>query len=137
MGTRLSNVTALRGGTALVLVGIVLVLATSAFRWDALVIAAAWVVGGAGMGLMSPRSSVLTLSLSTPANQGFNSAAMTVADSFGSALVLAITGTIFAALATTADPFTALFALTALIAAVAVVLAPRVATVRVNEEEAA
>jgi len=137
MGTRLSSVTALRVGTMLVLVGIALVMVTSAFRWPALVIAGAWVVGGAGMGLMSPRSSVLTLSMSTPANQGFNSAAMTVADSFGSALVLAITGTIFAALATSADPFTMMFALTGLIAAVAVVLAPRVSAMRVNEEEAA
>ena len=137
MGARLSNVTALRVGTALVLVGIALVLATSALQWDALVIAVAWVVAGSGMGLMSPRSSVLTLSLSTPANQGFNSSAMTVADSFGSAMVLAITGTLFAALATIADPFTAVFALAGAIAAVAVVLAKRVgppdgvATVRV------
>ncbi len=137
MGARLSNVTALRVGTALVLIGIALVLATSAFRWDALVIAAAWVVAGSGMGLMSPRSSVLTLSLSTPANQGFNSAAMTVADSFGSAMVLAITGTLFAALATTADPFTAVFALAGVIAAVAVVLAPRVSGAHVRVEVAA
>lgn len=126
MGARLPNVTALRLGTALVLVGIALVLATSALQWDALVIAAAWVVAGSGMGLMSPRSSVLTLSLSTPANQGFNSSAMTVADSFGSAMVLAITGTLFAALATIVDPFTAVFALAGVIAAVAVVLAKRV-----------
>ncbi|GGD68545.1 MFS transporter [Microbacterium murale] len=134
MGARLSNVIALRIGTALVLIGIALVLATAAFGWDALVIVAAWIVAGSGMGLMSPRSSVLTLSLSTPANQGFNSAAMTVADSFGSAMVLAITGTLFAALATTADPFTAVFALTVVIAVVAVILAPRVAGGRVHEE---
>ncbi|MDP3952588.1 MFS transporter [Microbacterium sp.] len=134
MGARLSNVTALRIGTVLVLIGIALVLATAAFGWDALVIVAAWIVAGSGMGLMSPRSSVLTLSLSTPANQGFNSAAMTVADSFGSAMVLAITGTLFAALATTADPFTAVFALTVVIAVVAAILAPRVAGGRVHEE---
>ena len=134
MGARLSNVVALRVGTVLVLIGIALVLATAALGWDALVIVAAWVVAGSGMGLMSPRSSVLTLSLSTPANQGFNSAAMTVADSFGSAMVLAVTGTLFAALATTADPFTAVFALTVVIAVVAVILAPRVAGVRVHEE---
>lgn len=127
MGARLSSVTALRIGTVLVLIGIALVLAVAFFRWDALVIAAAWVVAGSGMGIMSPRSSVLTLSLSTPANQGFNSAAMTVADSFGSALILAITGTLFAALAVTTASFTAVFLLTAAIAVAAVVLAPRVA----------
>lgn len=135
MGARLSSVTALRIGTVLVLTGIAIVLATAAFRWDALVIAAAWIVAGGGMGLMSPRSSVLTLLMSTPKNQGFNSAAMTVADSFGSAMVLAVTGALFAALATTADPFTAVFALAALIAAVAVVLAPRVAGTRGSEGE--
>ncbi len=133
MGARLSNVVALRIGTMLVLIGIALVLATAAFGWHALVIVAAWIVAGSGMGLMSPRSSVLTLSLSTPANQGFNSAAMTVADSFGSAMVLAVTGTMFAALAATADPFTAVFALTVMIAVVAVILAPRAAGVRVHE----
>lgn len=133
MGARLSSVTAVRIGTALVLCGIALVLATSAFRWDALVIVAAWVVAGSGMGLMSPRSSVLTLSLSTPANQGFNSAAMTVADSFGSAMVLAITGTVFSALAM-ADSFTVVFAVTGLIAALAVILAPRVAGDRARME---
>lgn len=137
MGARLSNVTALRIGTVLVLIGIALVLATAAFGWDALVIVAAWIVAGSGMGLMSPRSSVLTLSLSTPANQGFNSAAMTVADSFGSAMVLAITGTLFAALATIADPFTAVFALAGVIAAVAVILAPRVSVTRAREEAGA
>lgn len=126
MGARLSSVTALRIGIVLVAIGIALVAATSAFRLDALVIAAAWVVAGSGMGLMSPRNSVLVLSMSTPANQGFNSAAMTVTDSFGSALVLAITGTVFAALAMTGDPFTAVFVLAGVIAVVAVALVHRV-----------
>lgn len=137
MGARLPNVTALRIGTALVLIGIALVLATAAFQWDALVIVAAWIVAGSGMGLMSPRSSVLTLSLSTPADQGFNSSAMTVADSFGSAMVLAITGTLFAALATIADPFTAVFTLAAVIAFAAALLAPRVFGTRAREEAGA
>ncbi|MGM7670783.1 MFS transporter [Microbacterium sp. A93] len=126
MGARLSSVTALRIGMVLVLIGIALVAVTSAFRLDALVIAAAWVVAGSGMGLMSPRSSVLILSMSTPANLGFNSAAMTVTDSFGAALVLAVTGTLFAALSTTGDPFTAVFIVAVVIAVAAVVLVQRV-----------
>lgn len=125
LGERLAHVTALRIGTGLVVLGILLVLATASLGWPVLVIAAAWIVGGAGMGLMSPRSSVLTLSMSTPADQGFNSAAMTVADSFGSAVVLAVTGTLFAALAAT-GPYTVVFGLTALIAIAAALLAPRV-----------
>ncbi|MFD6816470.1 MFS transporter [Microbacterium sp. NPDC060132] len=125
MGMRLSSVTAVRLGTALVLGGILLTVAITAFEADAVLIAAAWVVAGAGMGLMSPRSSALTLALSTPETQGFNSGAMTVADSFGSALALAVTSMVFLALAA-ADPFLGVFALAALLALAAAVLAPRV-----------
>ncbi|KJL32021.1 MFS transporter [Microbacterium oxydans] len=127
MGARLSSVTAVRVGTVLVLIGIGLALATAALRADAALIIAAWVVAGLGMGLMSPRTSALTLAMSTPETQGFNSSAMTVADSFGSALALAITGVLFASLATVADPFTAVFTLAAVIGLAAVVLAPRLA----------
>lgn len=125
MGMRLSSVTAVRLGTALVLGGILLTVAITAFEADAMLIAAAWVVAGAGMGLMSPRSSALTLALSTPETQGFNSGAMTVADSFGSALALAVTSMVFLALAA-ADPFLGVFALAALLALAAAMLAPRV-----------
>lgn len=125
MGVRLSSVTAVRIGTILVFVGIVLTVAITAIRADAALLAVAWIVAGLGMGLMSPRTSALTLAMSTPENQGFNSGAMTVADSFGSAMALAITGTLFTALAT-ADPFLGVFALAAVIAIAAAVLAPRV-----------
>ena len=124
-GDRLSSVTAVRVGTLLVLIGVALVLLTAALGLSALLIAVAWVAAGLGMGLMSPRTSALTLALSTPKTQGFNSAAMTVADSFGSALALAITGTVFTSVAVV-DPFTAVFALTVALAIAAAVLAPRV-----------
>ena len=104
MGARLSSVTAVRVGTVLVLIGIGLALATAALRADAALIIAAWIVAGLGMGLMSPRTSALTLAMSTPETQGFNSSAMTVA-----------------------DPFTAVFTLAAVIGLAAVVLAPRLA----------
>ncbi|WP_431807725.1 MFS transporter [Microbacterium paraoxydans] len=125
MGMRLSSVTAVRIGTALVLVGIVLTAVIAAFRAEPVLLAVAWVVAGAGMGLMSPRSSALTLALSTPETQGFNSGAMTVADSFGSALALAVTSMVFLALAAT-DPFLGVFLLAAVLALAAAVLAPRV-----------
>ncbi|WP_407361603.1 MFS transporter [Microbacterium sp. LBN7] len=125
MGTRLSSITAVRVGTILVLIGIALTVATAGLVWDAAIVAVAWVVAGVGMGLMSPRTSALTLSMSTPDNQGFNSGAMTVADSFGSALALAVTGILFTSMAAVADPFTAVFALAAVVAVAAAVLAPR------------
>ncbi|QNA91302.1 MFS transporter [Microbacterium sp. Se63.02b] len=134
MGARLSSVTAVQVGTVLVLVGIVLTVATAGFGWGAVMAAAAWVVAGAGMGLMSPRTSALTLALSPAEDQGFNSGAMTVADSFGSALALAVTGTLFTALAA-ADPFLGVFALAAVVALAAAVLAPRVRVAASGFEE--
>lgn len=126
MGVRLSSVTAVRIGTILVVAGVVLALAAAVLTASVVVIIVAWIVAGAGMGLMSPRTSALTLEMSAPENQGFNSAAMTVADSFGSALALAITGVLFTGLAAIGDPFVAVFALAGVIALAAAVLAPRV-----------
>ncbi|WP_136041721.1 MULTISPECIES: MFS transporter [unclassified Microbacterium] len=125
MGARLSSATAVQVGTILVLVGIVLTVVTAGFAWDALMVAVAWVIAGLGMGLMSPRTSALTLAMSTPESQGFNSGAMTVADSFGSALALAVTGTLFTALAA-GDPFLGVFVLAAAVAGAAALLAPRI-----------
>jgi MFS family permease len=126
LGARLSSPRAVQIGAVLVLIGVAVVAVTTALTLDAIVVALAWIVAGAGMGLMSPRSSALTLAMSTPADQGFNSSAMTVADSFGSALVLAVAGTVFAAVAATTDPFTVVFILVVVLAAGAAVLARRV-----------
>ena len=127
MGARLSSVRAVRIGTVLVVVGVVLALVATVLAAPVVVIIVAWIVAGAGMGLMSPRTSALTLEMSAPENQGFNSSAMTVADSFGSALALAITGVLFTGLAAAGDPFIAVFAFAAIIALAAAVLAVRVA----------
>lgn len=126
LGARLSSVRAVRIGAGLVLSGVVIVTATTVFALDALLIAGAWGVAGAGMGLMSPRSSALTLALSTPENQGFNSSAMTVADSFGGALIMALAGTAFAATASASgDPFVVVFLLAAAVGVAAVMLGSR------------
>ena len=78
------------------------------------------------MGLMYPRISTMTLAMSTPANQGFNSAALSISDSMGGALALATTGIVFAALAATRLSFPGVFAFAAAIAIVAILIAPRV-----------
>jgi predicted MFS family arabinose efflux permease len=127
MGVRLSSVTAVRVGTVLVAVGVGLALVAAALTAPVVMIIAAWIVAGAGMGLMSPRTSALTLEMSAPESQGFNSSAMTVADSFGSALALALTGVLFTSVAGAGDPFVAVFVLAGVIALAAAVLAPRVA----------
>jgi MFS family permease len=126
LGTRLSHRTAVRIGSALVLAAIVLTLATAAFRLPAAVAIVGWTFAGGGMGLLYPRLSVMTLALSTKENEGFNSSAMSIADSLGGALALATTGIVFAAFTTTAESLAGVFALTAVVAVAAVAVAPRV-----------
>ena len=62
----------------------------------ALLPAAAYVLAGAGMGFAYPRTSVAMLEASTDRDRGFNSSALSVADSLGAALALSIAGSAFA-----------------------------------------
>ncbi|XAS63860.1 MFS transporter [Micrococcaceae bacterium Sec5.8] len=126
LGARLDNRRAVRIGAALVLFGVILVLATTVLGWPAAVAIAAWVFAGGGMGVMYARLSVMTLALSSKHNEGFNSSAMSISDSLGGALSLATTGLIFAAFSTAAGSFGGVFALTAVIGVATVVVAPRV-----------
>ena len=75
---------------------------------------------------MYPRLSTMTLALSTSENQGFNSSALAIGDSLGSALSLATTGIVFAAFAASGSSFAAVFAFAGLIAVLAIVVSPRV-----------
>ncbi|WP_426997199.1 MFS transporter [Pseudarthrobacter sp. N5] len=135
LGARLDHRLAVRIGSALVLGAVVVALVTTVLAWPAAVAITGWVFAGGGMGLMYPRLSVMTLALSTPETEGFNSSAMSISDSLGGALALATTGIVFTAFtATTAaaggvpgTSFAGVFALTAAIAVVAVAVAPRVA----------
>ena len=137
MGSRLGNAPAVRIGSALVLGSVVIVLVTTVFSWPAAVAIAGWLFAGAGMGLMYPRLSVMTLALSKPEDQGFNSSAMSISDSLGGALSLAVTGLVFSALTTTAGSFAGVFALTSVIAVVGLIIAPRVAARRPSGAERA
>lgn len=137
MGSRLGNAPAVRIGSALVLGSVAIVLVTTAFSWPAAVAIAGWLFAGAGMGLMYPRLSVMTLALSKPEDQGFNSSAMSISDSLGGALSLAVTGLVFSALTTTAGSFAGVFALTSVIAVVGLIIAPRVAARRPSGAERA
>ncbi|MFJ6455548.1 MFS transporter [Paenarthrobacter sp. NPDC091669] len=136
LGARLVDALAVKIGAALVLVAVISTLVTAAFALPAAVAIGGWILAGAGMGLMYPRLSVMTLALSTPENQGFNSAAMSISDSLGGALSLALTGLVFTAFTTT-NSFAGVFALTAVIAVVGVLIAPRVAAPRAAAPRAA
>ncbi|MGG5752546.1 MFS transporter [Zafaria sp. Z1313] len=123
LGGRLDHTRAVAGGALLVLTGITGVLATTLLGWPAAVAIAAWTVAGAGMGLMYPRLSVMTLAASPPGQQGANSSALSIADSMGAALALALTGIVFAAVP--AAPFAAVFLFATAIALGAALAAPR------------
>jgi hypothetical protein len=91
-----------------VLVGIAGLTAMVAVHAPAWTAVAAYVLAGAGMGLAYPRTSVATLAESTDADRGFNSAALSIADSLGAALTIAASGVAFAvATRADADPFVA------------------------------
>lgn len=126
----LSSVSAMRIGTALVLLAILLAVVTAAAELHPAVIIGGWLFGGAGMGLMYPRLSVMTLSYSSERDQGFNSSALSIADSLGGALALASTGIVFAALLGLggAWPFAGCFALAAVLSVVSLGLGSRVGT---------
>ncbi|MFJ5956948.1 MFS transporter [Paenarthrobacter sp. NPDC092416] len=126
LGARLADALAVKIGATLVLVAVVLTFVTAAFALMPAVAIGGWIFAGFGMGLMYPRLSVMTLAMSSPEDQGFNSSAMSISDSLGGALALAATGLVFAALTTT-NSFAGVFALTAIIAVVGVLIAPRVA----------
>ncbi|MFC7847446.1 MFS transporter [Arthrobacter sp. NPDC057388] len=127
LGGRMGSPAAVQIGSVMVLLAIALALVTTAFGWPAAVAIAGWVLAGGGMGLAYPRLSVMTLALSTPETEGFNSSAMSISDSLGGALALAATGIVFTAFTATAASFAGVFVLTAVIAAAAVAIAPRVA----------
>ncbi len=118
----------LRTGFGLLTLGIVV---ASAVLWSAvplLTVYPAWAVGGLGIGIAYPTLSVLTLELSQPAEQGRNTSALQVNDALLQAVVLAASGSIFAALLGTSHtaPYLAGFAVAAAAAGAGALLSPRV-----------
>lgn len=117
LGERMSHDLALRLGAAMLVVGIGGVLVTAALWLSPVVAASGWLVAGFGMGLMFPRMSTLALAYSSDRDQGFNSAAMSIADAAGGATAIAFSGLVFLAFGSS---FVAALTLTTLIALAAV-----------------
>ncbi|MGR2751970.1 MFS transporter [Agromyces arachidis] len=124
LGDRVSNVDAVRIGTAVLAAALGTVLLIALLGLSPVIAFVAWIFAGAGMGFMYPRFSVAVLEMSPKAAQGFNSAALTIGESLGAAVALAVTALV--ASAVVGGAFTAEFAVTVAIALVAVALAPRV-----------
>ncbi|SCG47682.1 MFS transporter [Micromonospora halophytica] len=92
-----SSATLPRAGLACITLGTTTVALTV---WPAVPVAVGvlgWAVAGAGMGLLYPSLSVLTLELSAPDEQGRNSSSLQLGDSLFAATVLALTGAVLAA----------------------------------------
>ncbi len=119
LGMRVSHQRAMQSGTLLVLAGIVALMLSvglqgAGSRLPAALPIASYVLAGAGMGFAYPRTSVAMLAESTDQDRGWNSSALSVADSLGAALVLSVSGVAFAAAQRgDADPFLVVYALAA------------------------
>ncbi|QIX28885.1 MFS transporter [Nocardioides sp. JQ2195] len=126
LGPRVSNTGAMRVGTALVLTGATLLVVSVVLHLPAVVAAASYVVAGAGMGFGYPRTGVAMLDESTDEDRGFNSSALSIADSLGAAFALSVAGVLFdAADRSGADPFATVFVLAAGLGVVGVLVARR------------
>lgn len=98
------------------LAGLVLVTVSGSIPWAVVVL---WGMAGGGIGLIYPRLNVLTLAYSTPSNEGFNSSALSIADSTGSAVTIALAGMMFVTLPVAGSGFAVVFALAALVLVIA------------------
>jgi MFS family permease len=98
-------------GAAALATGLVLLAATAALGWPALVCAVALVLGGLGMGLATASMSVLMLSLTSAEDHGAASSSLQLADVLGSVLGIAAATAVFAALHTQAGADAGVYAL--------------------------
>ncbi len=108
-GERLGNARITAISLALVAAALLAVLATSLWGISPVVVIVGWAFAGAGMGLLYPRLTVLTLAYSTDADQGFNSSALSISDATGSAVAIALAGLGVASLGGGPAAFSAVF----------------------------
>ncbi|HWM15506.1 MAG TPA: MFS transporter [Microbacterium sp.] len=120
-GDRIGNTRITLIGSGQLLLSIVVAAVTAWGHLHPAVLIVGWAFAGAGMGLMYPRLTVLTLAYSTPQNQGFNSSALSISDSIGAATTIAVMGLVFTALAAADAAFPAVFAIAAVLALLALV----------------
>ena len=85
LGDRVTSETAMRVGTGVLLVAVVGLWLTVRFDAPGVLAGAAFVVAGAGMGFGFSRTGVAMLAASTDHDRGFNSSALSIADSISAA----------------------------------------------------
>jgi MFS family permease len=117
----LGDTRAMTYGAATVLTGIVGLTLSVVTHVPAPLAVATYVLAGSGMGLAYPRTSVAMLSASDDSDRGFNSSALSIADSLGGALTISASGVAFAvADRSGGDPFVAALTLGSAVALLAV-----------------
>ena len=105
----------------LLLLGVLILLAITLSGSMPWLVLLGWGIAGGGIGLLYPRLSVLTLAYSSRANEGFNSSALSISDSTGSAVTLAVAGLAFLTLPLAGSGFATVFALAAAVLVVALI----------------
>lgn len=124
---RLSHQACIRIGLALLGVGLAATIVMSVYELPAILLILCWGVGGAGMGLMYPRTSVMALQSAAPSDHGFTSSAISISDGIGSAVSIAVTAIVFVALTPFGGvwPFVGCFGLAAAIGLLAALISGR------------
>lgn len=100
------------------LVGVLAVILVWPVPW---IVVVGWGLAGAGMGLLYPRLTVLTLAYSATSDEGFNSSALSISDATGSALAVAVAGLGFIALPLLGSGFATVYAFAAALTVLALV----------------
>lgn len=91
-GERLGNRRITTISLSLLFLALLCVLLAALFAISPLAVVLGWGLAGGGMGLLYPRLTVLTLAYSDERDQGFNSSALSISDSTGSAVTIAFAG---------------------------------------------
>lgn len=120
-GERLGNRRISAISLSLMMVALLCVLAAAVWGITPLLVIVGWAFAGGGMGLLYPRLTVLTLAYSGESDQGFNSSALSISDSTGAAVVIALAGLAVASLGGGAAAFSIVFVFCAALVLVAAV----------------
>jgi MFS family permease len=90
-------------GATSVFLGVGIVALVAWWQLPVVVVAVAWLFAGLGMGLATSGTSLATMTLSGPADQGRNASSLQFGEAFGGGLFIGVGGTIFAALHPSGD----------------------------------